>query len=203
MRLPHFVFLCLAVAVLAPRTTAASAKYAWVPEDPNACCRGVLELSDEAFLAGGATWTPGFPLEGNPVERFHFEGRFKVSELQPASSAAERDVDLVVTFAATPETARCCAWDFQLRVAGDGLTGRLRVTTQNDDIVLSSVNGAWRIERAGSDAVTSGSVCGTGAPSPCTGDRGKWVLISSPNRLQKTGDHGGAIPFSTPSFHLR
>ena len=99
--------LCLALAAMfaLPHAALASAKYAWVPEDPDACCRGVLELSDEAFVSGAASWTPGFPNEGIPVERFHFDGRFKVAELHPTAAAtadAEKDVELVVRFAATP-----------------------------------------------------------------------------------------------------
>ncbi len=202
MRLGFLTLLGLAVVSLT-RAAEASAVYAWVPEDPNGCCRGVLELSDAAFLAGGASWTPGFPLDANPVERFHFEGRFKVTDFHPVATGSERDVDLVVTFAATPETARCCAWDFQLSVKGDGLSGRLRVTTQNDDIILTGTPAGWIIERAGSDAITSGVICGSGANAACVGDRGRWVLISGPRGVQKTGGHRGESRPAEASFHLR
>jgi hypothetical protein len=188
------------------RPADASAVYAWVPEDPNGCCRGVLELSDAAYLAGGASWTPGFPQDGNPVERFHFEGRFKVSDLHPTSLtgvAAERGVDLVVSFAATPETERCCAWDFQLEVDGKGLRGRLRVTAQNDDVILAGTDAGWKIERAGSDAISSGVICGAGSNQPCVGDRGRWVLISAPGGVQKTSGHGTESRPIGASFPLR
>jgi hypothetical protein len=201
MRLAVLIFAGLAAASLA-RTAEASAVFAWVPDDPNGCCKGVLELSDEAFLAGGASWTPGFPLDANPVERFHFEGRFKVRDLQPATEA-ERDVDLIVSFAATPETARCCGWDFQLNVQGEGLSGRLRVTTQNDDIIMSGGAGGWNIERAGSDAISSGVICGAGASAACTGARGRWVLISRPGGVHKTGGHRVESRPIEANFHLR
>lgn len=194
MRLPHFILFMVAGLVLA-RAASASAVYAWVPEDPESCCRGVLELSDAAFLAGEAIWTPGHPLDANPVERFHFEGRFKTGALHP-TAAQEQEVELVVTFAATPETARCCAWDFQLRVAGDGLTGRLRVTTQNDDIILAGSDAGWQIAHAGSDAISYGVICGDTAPAPCLRDRGRWVLVSAPRGVQKTGHRpGNASPY--------
>lgn len=163
----------------------ASAVYAWVPDDPNGCCRGVLKISDAAFAAGEAHWTPGSPLDTNPVERFYFEGRFRAGAFHPAAIAAGGDVELIVNFAATPETSRCCAWDFQLRTEANGLAGRLRVTTQNDDTILSGANGRWRIERAGSDAISSGVICGDDAQTPCVRDTGRWVLISPP-RIRKT-----------------
>jgi hypothetical protein len=202
MRLAFLKVLSLAVVSLSSAAEA-SAVYAWISEDPEGCCRGVLELSDEAFHAGGASWTPGFPLDANPVERFHFEGRFKVSDFHPTAAGPERDVDLVVTFAATPDTARCCAWDFQLSVKGEGLSGRLRVTTQNDDIILAGTPMDWSIERAGSDAIASGVICGAGANRGCVGDRGRWVLISRPGGLQKTGVHREESRPAEASFPLR
>lgn len=189
-----------------PTAALASAKYAWVPEDPSSCCRGVLELSDEAFVAGAASWTPGFPDEGMPVERFHFDGRFKVSDLHPATvtAGAEKDVELVVRFAAAPETTTlCCAWDFQLKVDGEGLSGRLRVTTENDDIIMVGTEKGWSIARAGSDALASGVICGVGEPSTCIGGRGRWVLISAPAQATNaSGTGSGRVP-KPSSFHLR
>ncbi|MGE3334177.1 MAG: hypothetical protein AB7I36_11070 [Rhodospirillaceae bacterium] len=203
MRHARFIFLILAATLLLHRTANASVVYAWVPDDPNGCCRGVLELSDAAYESGGAAWTPGQPLDGNPVERFHFEGRFKVGAMHPASTASGSDIDLVVSFAATPETARCCAWDFALNVTGTGLAGRLRVTTQNDDVILSGTAAGWTIERAGSDAIASGTICGIGAEIACLNSGGRWVMISGPAVLQKTKAHAPASARADTSFPLR
>jgi len=176
----------LALAVfLAPQAANASAVYAWIPNDPASCCRGVLELSDAAYAAGGVSWQPGAPLDSASVERFHFEGRFKTGPLHPTALAGD-EIEISIAFAASPPSALCCAWNFELRVAGEGLTGRFRVTTQNDDVIMSARDGVWELERAGTDAVPSGVVCGQGAPRPCLRSRGKWVLISAPSALRKT-----------------
>ena len=184
MRFPHLCWVGFA-AFLSPHAANASAVYAWVPDDPTSCCRGVLELSDAAYAAGGAVWQLGAPIENAPIERFHFEGRFKTGPLHPTASAND-EIEISIAFAASPPQALCCAWNFELRVSGDGLTGRFRVTTQNDDVIMSAHDGAWELERAGSDAVPSGVVCGRDAPHPCLGDRGKWVLISAPAAMRKT-----------------
>lgn len=194
--------LFILTALFFSRTAAASAVYAWVPDDPKGCCRGVMELSDAAYASGGAIWTPDKP-DANSVERFHFEGRFKVSALHPAAMPDSGDVELIVSFAATPDTARCCAWDFALRVVGNGLAGRLRVSTQNDDIILSGTETGWQIERAGSNAISSGTICGTGANTPCLNGSGRWVLISSPASLKKTSTHFPASATTDTSFPLR
>jgi hypothetical protein len=203
MREVRFIFLILVAVFLLTRPAGAAAIYSWVPDDPNGCCRGVLELSDSAYASGAATWTPGQPLDETPVERFHFEGRFKVGQMHPASTASNTDVELAVTFAATPETARCCSWDFALRVAGTGLSGRLRVTTQNDDIILSGTETGWKIERAGSNAVASGTICGLGSDIACLNGSGRWVLISGPASLQKTSAHIPESAATDTSFPLR
>lgn len=203
MRYARFILLILVSTLLLGRGAQASVVYAWVPDDPSGCCRGIIELSDAAYASGGATWTPGQPLEGNPVERFYFEGRFKVGAMHPASTANAGDIDLVVSFAATPETARCCAWDFALRVAGAGLSGRLRVTTQNDDIILSGTEAGWKIERAGSDAIASGTICGTGSDTACLNGSGRWVLITGPASLKKTSAHAPERMSADTSFPLR
>lgn len=203
MRSARFIFFILTAAFFLSPAARASVVYAWVPDDPNGCCRGVIELSDAAYASGAVTWTPAQPPDGNPVERFYFEGRFKVGQMHPASSSDSPEVNLVVSFAATPETRRCCAWDFALRVAGTGLSGRLRVTTQNDDIILSGTDAGWKIERAGSDAVTSGTICGTGSATACLNGGGRWLLISGPGSLRKTSAHAPASARADTSFPLR
>lgn len=206
MQFPLRAYPTLAAALLLPNAAYAAATYAWVPDDPNGCCRGVLELSDDAFASGRASWTPSFPAEGNPVERFHFDGRFKVTDLQPKAAVtkdAEKDVELVVRFASTPDAAPCCAWDFQLKVDGAGLSGRLRVTTQNDDIILVGTEKSWQIERAGSDALSSGVICGPDGTTACSSGRGRWVLISAPGREQRASNHGSESATEAASLHLR
>jgi hypothetical protein len=203
MRSARFMLLILPATLLLHRGAIASVVYAWVPDDPNGCCRGVIELSDAAYASGGATWTPRQPVAGNPIERFHFEGRFKVGALNPASTADAGEIDLIVSFAATPETAGCCAWDFELRVAGNGLTGRLRVTTQNDDVILSGTEAGWKIERAGSDALASGTICGLGSDTACLNGSGRWVRISDPAGLRKVSAHAPESVKADTSFPLR
>ncbi|MGE4063523.1 MAG: hypothetical protein AB7E79_09160 [Rhodospirillaceae bacterium] len=197
MRFILFLLTCLASVALA-RGAAASAVYAWVPVDPTGCCRGILELSDDAYRAGVASFTPDMSPDLNPVARFHFEGRFKVADLQPIAAGPEQEVELNVM--ARPGLPGCCAWEIQLQIDGKQLKGRLRVTAPNDDVILSSSGNGWRIERAGSDAVSSGVICGSGAAHPCNGDRGQWVLVTAPGGVQKTGQarEGDGSPGTFP-----
>jgi len=177
--------IAAALIFMAPSGAIASAKYAWVPNHPGECCQGVLELSDEAFLRGKVSWTmTGVPDTAHPIERFNFDARFTVADLDrtlAGTGDTGSDVELGVRFApASDPLMLCCAWEFDLKVEGAGPSGRLRVTTEHHDIILAGNEEGWEIARAGSDVLSTGVICGVGGPSPCARSRGRWVLISGP-----------------------
>lgn len=177
--------IAVAFIFVVPSGAIAAATYAWVPHQPNGWCQGVLELSDEAFLRGRVGWMmTGMPDTTHPIARFDFDVRLNAADLDrtlAVTGGAESNVEFAVRFGAPSDPSMlCCAWDFDLKVEGAGLSGRLRVTTEHYDIILAGTEKGWEIERAGSDASSSGVICGVGGTSPCVSSGGHWVLISRP-----------------------
>lgn len=175
--LPTFILAALFGASRAD----AKAIYAWVPDDRGGCCRGVLELSDEAYYAGQASWQHDKAAPVVPIERFFFEGRFTVlDELKRNPENPTMEVTVSTNLAAQVEAERCCEWDVQVRITETGLEGRVRLKTKSDEVVLSGTSDQWGLDRARSDVVPSGIVCGIAPKGICSGATGRWMLVSAP-----------------------
>lgn len=180
-RCPSMRFIgAMVIALFYVRMAFAGAVYTWLPESPDGCCRGTLELSDEAFRAGEAIWQPGNPPDSAPMLRFDFEGQFRVPH-----GSETRTLPLIINFAPGPAGDPCCAWDIHIATRGKELVGRLRITTENDDIIMSGDDGSWQVDLAGSDRVVSGTICANSpAFPPCPGGRGRWVLTTPSQQAQ-------------------
>ncbi len=172
--------LC-AAALLGVQPAEAKATYAWVPDDRAGCCRGVLEISDEAYFAGQAAWQSGQPAGPVAVERFFFEGRFTVlDELKRNPENPTMEVTVSTNLAAQ-EPEHCCEWDLQVKVnETGGLDGHLRLKTKADEIVMSGSGDQWGLDRARSDVLPSGIVCGLAPKTSCSRAGGRWMLVSAP-----------------------
>jgi hypothetical protein len=183
MRLNALSFLChlLLAAVGAAAQAQAKAVYAWVPDDRAGCCRGILEISDEAYFAGQAEWRHDAPARPPAVEWFFFEGRFTVlDELKRNPENPTLEVTVSTNLTAQPEAERCCEWDIRVRVTDLGLEGAVRLRTKSDEVVMSGSGDQWGLERARSDVVPSGLVCGISPKTTCSRATGRWVLVSAP-----------------------
>lgn len=184
-RLSHFLVPLLFVAALVRAGDAhAKAIYAWVPDDREGCCRGMLELSDEAYFAGQAAWQNGTPVAAVPVERFFFEGRFTVlDELKRNPENPTLLITVNANLAAQPEKERCCEWDIQVRVTETGgLEGHARLKTKSDEIVMSGTADQWGLDQARSDILPSGIICGIAPKTTCSSATGRWMLVSAPTK---------------------
>ena len=159
----------------------AKAIYAWVPDDRASCCRGILEISDDAYFAGQAAWKSGAAAAPAPVERFFFEGRFTVLD-ERKSNPANPTIDVTVSanLAAQPESERCCEWDIAVRITETGLEGHARLKTKTDEVVMTGAGDQWGLDQARSDVVPSGNVCGAGPKPACSSATGRWVLVAAP-----------------------
>jgi hypothetical protein len=176
---PHIVVL--AAALFFSGSAHAKAIYAWVPDDRAGCCRGVLEISDEAYFAAEAAWQHGQPAPNLAVERFFFEGRFTVLDEQkrnPENPTLEVTVSTNLTSQADAE--RCCEWDIQVRITELGLEGHARMKTKSDEIRMSGTSDQWGVDLARSDVVPSGLVCGVAPKTTCSSATGRWMLVSAP-----------------------
>lgn len=170
----------LALTAIYAGAAQAKATYAWVPDDRAGCCRGVLELSDEAYFAGQAAWQSGQPATV-AVERFFFEGRFTVlDELKRNPENPTMEVMVQTNLAQQPEQDRCCEWDIQVKVTETGLEGHARLKTKSDSIVMTGTADQWALESARSDVIPSGIICGVAPKTPCSSAGGRWVLVSAP-----------------------
>lgn len=178
-KLPHF--LILATAVFFTNSAQAKAIYAWVPDDRAGCCRGVLEISDEAYYAAQAAWQHDKPTAAIPIERFFFEGKFTVLDEQkrnPENPTLE--VTVSTNLSSKPDTERCCEWDIQLKLTELGLEGHARMKTKSDELVMSGTSDQWGVDLARSDVVPSGLVCGVAPKTTCSSATGRWMLVSAP-----------------------
>jgi len=175
------------LAVLSSTTPAdATAVYSWVPDDRAGCCRGQLEISDEAYFAAQAAWQHDKPSAVVPIERFFFEGRFTVlDELKRNPENPTLEITVSLMLAAEPASERCCEWDIQLRITETGLEGQARLKTKGDEIVISGDSEQWAVDIAKSDVLPSGIICGVQPKSLCGNARGRWVLISAPTAPAK------------------
>jgi len=159
----------------------AKAIYAWVPDDRASCCRGILEISDEAYFAGQAAWKSGAGTAPVSVERFFFEGRFTVLDERKSNPANPTiDVTVSASLAAQPESERCCEWDIAVRITDTGLAGHARLKTKTDEVVMTGTAEQWGLDKAHSDVIPSGNVCGTPPKPTCASATGRWVLVSAP-----------------------
>lgn len=173
----------LGVAALATMAAPAAAKatYSWVPDDRSGCCRGQIEISDEAYFAAQASWRHDQTPVAVPVERFIFEGRFTVlDELKRNPENPTLDVTVNPVLAAEPASERCCEWDIQVRITETGLEGHMRVKTKGDEVAISGDSDQWGVDLAKSDVLPSGIICGAQPKGACANARGRWVLISAP-----------------------
>lgn len=178
------IALLLATAFFATAQAAsadAKAVYAWVPDDRAGCCRGVLEISDEAYFAGQAAWQHDKPVPTTAVERFFFEGKFTVlDELKRNPENPTMEITVSTNLSAK-DAEHCCEWDIQVRVTETGgLEGGVRIKTKADEIVMSGTAEQWGLDRARSDVLPSGIVCGLAPKTPCTRAGGRWMLVSAP-----------------------
>ncbi len=176
-------FVCFFVAAAFARIGDAQAKaiYAWVPDDRGGCCRGTLEISDEAYFAGVAAAQHGKPALPLAVERFFFEGRFTVlDELKRNPENPTMLVTVSTGLAAQPEAERCCEWDIEVRVTDAGLEGHARLKTKSDEVRMSGTSDQWGLDLARSDVIPSGVVCGIAPKARCSSATGRWVLVSAP-----------------------
>ena len=182
MRISIFLFALLAsTAVLRADGVHAKATYAWVPDDRAGCCRGVIELSDEAYFAGQAAWQSGQPAPTVAVERFFFEGRFTVlDELKRNPENPTMEVMVQTNLAQQPEQDRCCEWDIQVKVTETGLEGHARLQTKSDAVAMSGTGDQWVLDSARSDVIPSGIICGIAPKTTCSSAGGRWVLVSAP-----------------------
>jgi hypothetical protein len=173
--------LFCAGAVLAADDAHAKAVYAWVPDDRAGCCRGVLEISDEAYFAGQAAWQHDKAGPAVQVERFFFDGRFTVlDELKRNPENPTMEVTVSTNLAAQ-DAEHCCEWDLQVRITETGgLDGHLRLKTKADEIVMSGAGDQWSLDRARSDVLPSGIVCGLAPKTSCSRAGGRWMLVSAP-----------------------
>ncbi len=181
-RISLFLLSLLCTAILGRAGDAhAKAVYAWVPDDRAGCCRGVLEISDEAYFAGQAAWQNDKPAPAVAVERFFFEGKFTVlDELKRNPENPTMEVTVSVNLAAQ-DSEHCCEWDLQVRVTETGgLDGHVRLKTKADEIVMSGENDQWGLDRARSDVLPSGIVCGLAPKTSCSRAGGRWMLVSAP-----------------------
>lgn len=185
--LPRFALrLALVLAgflVLAPFGASAKAVYSWVPDDRAGCCRGVLEISDEAYFAGHAAWKSGEGADSMEIERFIFEGSFRVLDerkLNPEHPTIDIHVNTVL--AHEPPDARCCEWDIEVRITPTGLEGHTRLKTKGDAVSLSGEGDYWGMDLVRSDFLPSGIVCGEAPKGECANAGGRWVLISAPTK---------------------
>lgn len=171
----------LVAAVLGAHDAHAKAIYAWVPDDRGGCCRGVIEISDEAYYAGQVAWQHDKPAPVAPIERFFFEGRFTVlDELKRNPENPTLEITVSTNLAAQPEAERCCEWNIQLRITETGLEGSVRMKTKSDEIVMSGTADQWGLDRARSDVIPSGIVCGIAPKTTCSSATGRWMLVSAP-----------------------
>ncbi|MGE4063522.1 MAG: hypothetical protein AB7E79_09155 [Rhodospirillaceae bacterium] len=173
--------MVLSVACINAGGAFAKAVYAWVPDDRAGCCRGVLEVSDEAYYAAQAAWQHDRPVPMPAIERFFFEGRFTVlDELKRNPENPTLDVTVSTNLTAQPESERCCEWDIQLKITETGLEGRIRLKTRSDEVVMSGAVDQWGLDRARSDVIPSGIVCGIAPKTTCSRATGRWMLVSAP-----------------------
>lgn len=183
MKSISFFLACfMAAAALAyPGDAHAKAIYAWVPDDRGGCCRGTLEISDEAYFAGVAAAQHGKPALPLAVERFFFEGRFTVlDELKRNPENPTMLVTVSTSLASQPEAERCCEWDIEVRITEAGLEGRARLKTKSDEVAMSGTAEQWGLDLARSDVIPSGVVCGVAPKTRCSSATGRWVLVSAP-----------------------
>jgi hypothetical protein len=172
---------CLAGTLLTTAGAEAKAIYAWVPDDRAACCRGILEISDEAYFAGQAAWRNGDAAPSPPIERFFFEGRFTVlDELKRNPENPTLEIIVSTNLAAQPAAERCCEWDIRVRITETGLDGQIRLKTKSDEVVMSGTGEQWGLDRAYSDVIPSGIVCGVAPKTTCSRASGRWMLLSAP-----------------------
>jgi len=173
--------LCIA-ALLCSGPASAKAIYAWVPDDRGGCCRGVLEISDEAYYAGVAAWKNGIDAPKPAIERFFFEGRFTVlDELKRNAENPTMEITVNTSLAAQEGAERCCEWDIDVRVTETGgLDGHARLKTKSDEVVMSGTADQWGLDRARSDVLPSGIVCGVAPKNSCSSAGGRWMLVSAP-----------------------
>lgn len=176
-----FLLLLCAAALLRAGDAHAKAVYAWVPDDRAGCCRGVLEISDEAYFAGQAAWQNDKPAASIAIERFFFEGRFTVlDELKRNPENPTMEITVSTNLAAQ-DAEHCCEWDLQVRVTETGgLDGHLRLKTKADEVVMSGSGDQWGLDRARSDILPSGIVCGLAPKTSCSRAGGRWMLVSAP-----------------------
>ena len=173
--------LVFVAALLGTNPSQAKAIYAWVPDDRAGCCRGVLEISDEAYFAGIAATKHDTPAPKLAIERFFFEGRFTVlDELKRTPENPTMVVTVSTNLAAQPENERCCEWDIEVRITETGLEGHARLKTKSDAVVMSGNSEQWGLDLARSDVVPSGLVCGVAPKTTCSGATGRWMLVSAP-----------------------
>jgi hypothetical protein len=176
-----FTCLLAAAALTHPGNAQAKAIYAWVPDDRGGCCRGTLEISDEAYFAGTAAAKHGDPAPPLAIERFFFEGRFTVlDELKRNAENPTMLVTVSTNLAAQPEAERCCEWDIQVRITETGLEGHARLKTKSDEVAMSGTADQWGLDLARSDVIPSGVVCGVAPKARCSSATGRWMLVSAP-----------------------
>lgn len=174
--------LVLATGLLLAAPASAEAIYAWVPDDRGGCCRGQIELTDEAYFAGLAAWKNGDQQTTVPVERFFFEGRFTVlDELKRNPENPTLEITVSPVLAAQPVEDRCCEWDIEVRVTPTGgLEGHTRLKTKSDEVALSGESDYWQVDLAKSDVLPSTIICGEEPKGDCANARGRWMLIAAP-----------------------
>ncbi|MHB1205985.1 MAG: hypothetical protein ACYCZX_10475 [Rhodospirillaceae bacterium] len=139
----------------------ASATYRWQNISGNDCCEALLEITNEAYVAGAVVihiQQPGAPqaLAGNPVIRFEMTGY---------GDHILFDRDHVRGI-----------YDFDLNLAGGSLSGRIRVNDLSTDTQMSSDQDQWMVKDHHADHPGD---CFQ-AENKCSGAKGHWVLVSQP-----------------------
>ena len=154
--------LFAAFLVVLPLASAeASATYRWQRVDGNDCCEMMLEITNEAYVAGAVAihiQQTGAPqaFAGNPVIRFQMTG-------YGDRILFDRDHVRGV-------------YDFDLSLVGGSLSGRMRVNDLSTDTQLSGDQDQWVVK----DHHTDHPGDCFQAENKCSGAAGHWVLVSPP-----------------------
>jgi hypothetical protein len=140
----------------------ATATYQWQGTDPTGCCGAIIVISDDAYAAGYFSSHiehdgPPQALAGNPVVHF---------ELTAYGDRLVFDRDRVRGY-----------FDFDMSILGSSLSGEIHVNDLSTDSALSGTKDQWSVKNHHADH-----------PGPCflpvntcSGDTGRWVLVSAPS----------------------
>ena len=149
------------LAVVPIASADASATYQWQSVNDSGCCEALLEITNEAYVAGTvsmhiAQTRAAQALSASPVIRF---------ELAGYGDRVAFDRDRARGF-----------YNFDLNLAGNSLSGQIRANDLSTDTLLAGDKDRWMVKEHHADHPGD---CFQ-AENKCSGAAGRWVLVSPP-----------------------